>query len=137
RNEKEDLNLRARSYVHANCSHCHRKWGGGNAEFQLLATLDLADTGTNVRPGQGTFNIPNARVLAPHDPYRSIVFYRMSTLGPGRMPRLGSTVVDEVGVKLIRDWIACMPGGGLVNDAHARASAELDRAVARLPQSGP
>jgi len=22
-----------------NCSHCHRKWGGGNAEFQLLYTL--------------------------------------------------------------------------------------------------
>ena len=32
------------SYLHANCSHCHRKWGGGNAEFQLLATLPLKDT---------------------------------------------------------------------------------------------
>jgi len=34
------------------------KWGGGNAEFQLLATLKLRDTGTlGVRPGQGTFEL--------------------------------------------------------------------------------
>src|SRR5262249_11732521 len=52
----QDLNLRARAYLHANCSHCHRKWGGGNAEFQLLATLELGDTGTvGVRPAHGTF----------------------------------------------------------------------------------
>lgn len=125
RHEGKDLNLRARSYLHANCSHCHRKWGGGNAEFQFLATLDLADTGTSVRPGQGNFNIANARVLAPHDPYRSILFYRMSTLGPGRMPRIGSTVVDEAGVKLIHDWIAHLPGAGLVNDASERGNAKV------------
>lgn len=136
RDGQKDLNLRARSYLHANCSHCHRKWGGGNAEFQLLATLDLADTGTSVRPGQGTFNIPNARVLAAHDPYRSIVFYRMSTLGPGRMPRLGSSVVDEAGVKLIHDWIATMPGAGLVNDAPSHANAEMEKAIAALPLGG-
>ena len=48
------LEARARAYLHANCSHCHRKWGGGNAEFQLLATLPLKETGTlDTRPGQG------------------------------------------------------------------------------------
>ncbi len=130
----EDLNLRARAYLHSNCSHCHRKWGGGNAEFQLLATLDLADTGTiGVRPGQGNFNIPNARVLSPRDPYRSIAFYRMSTLGPARMPRLGSHVVDVAGVALIRDWIAQLPGGtGLVSDAPARANAAAADALRQL-----
>ena len=39
------LDLRARAYLHANCTHCHIKWGGGNAEFQLLATLDLKELG--------------------------------------------------------------------------------------------
>jgi uncharacterized repeat protein (TIGR03806 family) len=110
RSDREDLARRARSYLHANCSHCHRKWGGGNADFQLLATLDLSDLGTvDVRPGQGTFNIPHARILAPGDPYRSILFYRMAQVGPGRMPRLGSTVIDEHGLKLIRDWIQQLP----------------------------
>ena len=36
-----------RGYLHANCSHCHMKWGGGNAEFQLLATLDLDGMGSS------------------------------------------------------------------------------------------
>jgi uncharacterized repeat protein (TIGR03806 family) len=104
--EGEDLARRARSYLHANCSHCHRKWGGGNADFQLLATLDLSELGTvGVRPGQGTFSIPHARILAPGDPYRSVLFYRMTQVGSGRMPRIGSTVVDERGLRLIHDWI--------------------------------
>jgi uncharacterized repeat protein (TIGR03806 family) len=110
RDKKQDLALRARSYLHANCSHCHRKWGGGNAEFQLLATLDLGDTQTvGVRPGQGTFNIPHARILAPGDPYRSVLFYRMAQIGPGRMPRIGSSVADESGLRLIHDWIKQLP----------------------------
>jgi uncharacterized repeat protein (TIGR03806 family) len=133
RDGAQDLHLRARAYLHANCSHCHRKWGGGNAEFQLLATLDLAETGTaGVRPGQGAFNIANARVLAPHDPYRSILFYRMATLGPGRMPRIGSGVVDVAGVKLIHDWIAALPGTGVAADAPSRTSAKNTAAVNQL-----
>ncbi len=104
--EHESLGSRARSYLHANCSHCHRKWGGGNAEFQLLATLDISEMGTvGVRPGQGTFGIPHAQVLVPGDPYRSVLFYRMAQVGPGRMPRLGSSVVDERGLRLVQDWI--------------------------------
>ncbi len=133
RDSTQPLNLRARSYLHANCGHCHRKWGGGNAEFQLLATLDLPDLGiVNVRPAHGTFNIANARIVAPGDPYRSVLLYRMTTLGPGHMPRLGSNVVDEPGVKLIHDWIAQLPGTGLVADASAHTSAQLAAAVDRL-----
>src|SRR5262249_38012980 len=112
--EKQALNLRARSYLHANCGHCHRRWGGGNAEFQLIATWELGEMGiVNVRPAQGTFNIPGAKIVAAGDPYRSALFYRVSTVGPGRMPRMGSTVVDEPGTKLIHDWISSLPGTGL------------------------
>src|SRR5439155_838240 len=133
RDASKDINLRARSYLHANCSYCHRKWGGGNAEFQFLATLDLSDTGTlGVRPGQGTFNIPNAKILAAHDPYRSAMFYRMSTLGPGRMPRIGSNVIDEQGVKLIHDWIAQLPGAGLVADERTRALSAITATLKQL-----
>lgn len=108
--EKLDLNQRSRSYLHANCAHCHMKWGGGNAEFLLLATLDLKDTGTiHTRPGQGTFNIPDARILVPGDPERSMIHHRMARLGLGRMPHVASTVVDEKGVKLIHDWIKQLP----------------------------
>jgi uncharacterized repeat protein (TIGR03806 family) len=112
--ETKDLNLRARSYLHANCSHCHRRWGGGNAEFQLLATWELGEMGVvNVRPAQGAFGIVNAKIVAAGDPYRSALFYRMSTIGPGHMPRLGSNVIDEDGVKLVHRWIKQLPATGL------------------------
>jgi len=105
-----DLNQRARSYLHANCSHCHRKWGGGNGEFLLLGTVDLDAMGiANVKPAHGGFYIPGANVLTPGDPYRSVLFYRAAKLGPGRMPRTGSSVVDEAGLKLLHDWIAQLP----------------------------
>ena len=105
-----DVDHRARSYLHANCSHCHRKWGGGNTEFQLLATLDLKDLGiAGVRPAHGGFFLSDAEIVAPHDPYRSVLLYRMAKLGPGRMPRLGSDIVDIDGVNLIRDWIRSLP----------------------------
>jgi putative heme-binding domain-containing protein len=126
RDDSQDMNLRGRSYLHANCSHCHRKWGGGNAEFQLLATLELGETAVlGVRPSQGTFNLPNARLLAPHDPYRSVIFYRLAKLGPGRMPRIASNAVDDAGAKLIHDWIAQLPGVGVVADAPSRAAAKI------------
>jgi uncharacterized repeat protein (TIGR03806 family) len=103
---RQDLDRRARSYLHANCSHCHIKWGGGNAEFQLLATLDLKDTGAvNARPGQGTFGLADPRILVPGDPGRSLILYRMKKLGLGRMPHVASNVVDETGARLIEEWI--------------------------------
>jgi hypothetical protein len=106
RDEKASIDDRARAYLHANCSHCHRKWGGGNAEFQVLATLPLNDLGVvDVKPGQGTFELKDPRILVPGDPDRSMIHHRMTRLGLGRMPHIASNVVDEEAVKLIRDWI--------------------------------
>jgi uncharacterized repeat protein (TIGR03806 family) len=109
RDEKQDLDKRARSYLQANCSHCHRKWGGGNAEFQLLHTLPLKDTGTvDVKPGQGAFDLKDPRLLVPGDPARSMIHHRMTRLGLGRMPHIASNVVDEQAVALIKKWIEGM-----------------------------
>jgi uncharacterized repeat protein (TIGR03806 family) len=102
---KADINDRARAYMHANCSHCHRKWGGGNAEFQLLATLPLKETGTDVKPAHGNFDLKDPLLLVPGHPERSMIHHRMTRLGLGRMPHIASTVVDQEGVKLIEEWI--------------------------------
>jgi uncharacterized repeat protein (TIGR03806 family) len=110
RDEKQPLNERARAYLHANCAHCHMKWGGGNAEFQLLATLPLGELGVvNTRPGQGFFNLREPKVLVPGDPDRSMIYHRVTKLGLGRMPHVASNVVDEKSVKMLRDWITQLP----------------------------
>jgi len=101
------LDIRARAYLHSNCSHCHVKWGGGNAEFKLVSTLPLAELGiTNVAPGHGGFGLAEPKLLVPGQPDRSMILHRMTLTGLGRMPHIGSREVHVSAVKLIRDWIA-------------------------------
>jgi uncharacterized repeat protein (TIGR03806 family) len=106
----QPLDKRARAYLHSNCSHCHRKWGGGNAEFQLLVTLPLEEMGiAGVRPGHGEFGIAGAKLLVPGHPERSMIHDRMKRLGLGRMPHVASNIVDEAAVKLVGEWIKQLP----------------------------
>ena len=101
------LDARARAYLQVNCAHCHSQHAGGTALIALGATLTLDQTRTvGARPVQGTFGIDDARIIAPGEPERSVLYYRMAKTGAGRMPRLGSQRVDERGLRLIADWIA-------------------------------
>jgi uncharacterized repeat protein (TIGR03806 family) len=100
---------RARSYLDANCSHCHRKWGGGNALFELTYELPLDKTKTvDVKPQHGEHGVTDGRLIRPGDPARSLVLDRMTKLDETRMPRVGSSVLDPDGVALIREWISSM-----------------------------
>ena len=101
-----DHESRARAYLHTNCAHCHRQHAGGAVLSQM--NFDVALDKSNmlgVRPSQGTFGIHAAQVIAPSDPFRSVLLYRMSKLGGGRMPHIGSTEIDREGIALIHDWI--------------------------------
>jgi uncharacterized repeat protein (TIGR03806 family) len=101
-----DLEARARSYLHANCAHCHVRWGGGNALFQLTWTLPLGATGLiDTPPMHGDHGAKDARLLVPGDPSRSLLWTRMTKTGQGRMPHVGSNVPDTDAVKLIKAWI--------------------------------
>lgn len=113
RDESQPIHLRARSYLHSNCAHCHQKWGGGNADFQTLARLPADKMGViETRPGQGLFGLTDPRVIVPGDPVRSLVTHRMQKTGLGRMPHVGSNVVDAQGVEVVTRWIEslALPG---------------------------
>ena len=111
RDAAQPLHLRARSYLHANCAHCHRKWGGGNADFQLLALLPLDETGiVDAKPGQGTLGVDGAKILAPGAPDRSLLAVRVQKLGLGRMPHVGSNVVDKQAAEILEAWIRGLDG---------------------------
>jgi uncharacterized repeat protein (TIGR03806 family) len=105
-----DLDRRARTYLQVNCAHCHQFGAGGTADIELRHHYLLDRTKMlEVRPVQGAFGIAGAQILAPGDPYRSVLYYRMAKLGPGRMPHIGSEIVDERGLKLMHDWIRQLP----------------------------
>ncbi len=103
---------RARSYLHANCAFCHRPDGDFyfmdfryDASFKELAVC-------NVAPGKGDFGVDGAQRLVPKSPMKSVLWLRMTAPpttdnsgNTGRMPQIGSYVVDTHGAALISDWI--------------------------------
>lgn len=125
--ETANLNDRARSYLSVNCSHCHQKGAGGTATIDLRYEATEAEMKTvNASPVQGTFQIANSAIVKPGDPFRSILLYRTACSGRGRMPHIGSEMVDVAGVKMLRQWIASLsadrpaaPGSSLDNTTTA------------------
>jgi putative heme-binding domain-containing protein len=113
--QPDSLEQRARSYLHANCAHCHRfGGGGGSVVLELDISKPLKETGIlDARPKQGDFGIADARIVAAGDPGRSILLYRMAKFGRGRMPHLGSEWPDIAAIELMNEWI-CTLGGKAV-----------------------
>ncbi|MDX1948254.1 MAG: PQQ-dependent sugar dehydrogenase [Pirellulaceae bacterium] len=127
RDASQDRHLRARAYLHANCAHCHRKWGGGNAEFELQASIPLsAALAVNTPPGQGSFNLSDPRIIVPGDPSRSMILHRLQLTTLGRMPHVAVSVVDQPAVELLRAWLADLKDETL-----------LERPGAIHPRQGP
>ena len=108
------LEDRARSYLDANCAQCHRP-KGTVANFDARYDTPLARQG--LIDGEVLINegIDHARIIAPHDVWRSILLLRISTNGDLRMPPLARNTVDERGNQLIRDWIESLPGPPVLN----------------------
>lgn len=100
------LDRRARSYLHANCSFCHVEAGGGNSavSFEIIEEPEKARL-IDGRPVHATFDLSEARIVAPGNPDRSLVLYRMERRGKNQMPPLASAIVDDKAVKLLRKWI--------------------------------
>ncbi|MCB9531254.1 MAG: hypothetical protein H6700_05770 [Myxococcales bacterium] len=114
RDESASVEWRARSYLHANCSHCHRPGGDGGR-----SGLDLRAYQTE--PGHYGVCKPPAAAgagaggrsydIVPGRPDSSILPFRMASLDPeARMPELPSRLRDELGIELVRAWIAGLDG---------------------------
>jgi len=136
---KAELTNRARTYLQVNCSICHVADGGGNSliELDYKNTLEATKT-VGARPVQGTFNISDAMIIAPGDPLRSVMYYRLSSLGGARMPRVGSRVIDERALDLFYDWISKMPDIKISPATSAKADREeIERLTKRLQEPAP
>ncbi len=103
---KQDINARARSYLHANCAQCHIEAGGGNAQIDLEFTTKLDKMRLlDVKPVHDTYGLPDARLVAPGHPERSVLLRRIRHRDAGHMPPLATAVVDRAAVQMMCDWI--------------------------------
>jgi uncharacterized repeat protein (TIGR03806 family) len=103
------LEKRVRSYLHSNCSSCHMGAGGGNAAIELTGGSPLEKLGVGQTPQQGALGVKDPKIIAPGHPESSTMFLAMKRRGVGQMPPLGTNVVDEKAVAMLRDWIAKLP----------------------------
>jgi hypothetical protein len=107
---------KATSYLHANCSFCHRPpddvYCATDPCLDLRFGLPLASRNLcDVLPAKGLFGLTDPKTLAPGHPERSIMSVRMKQPADdnsgrhGRMPLIASYVVDQQAVDLIDSWI--------------------------------
>ncbi len=101
---------RARTYLQVNCAICHVSDGGGNSLMELGYQTPLAKARiVDEQPIHEDLGIRHARLVAPGDPARSVLYQRISRRGQYQMPPTSTNRVDAAGVKLIEEWIRQLP----------------------------
>lgn len=98
---------RARAYLHANCSFCHRPGGPTSADMDLRFATPFAGARTcNVAPQRGDLGIAGAALVKPGNVNASLVAQRMHRTDFARMPPVSIRTVDPKGTATIDGWIA-------------------------------
>jgi hypothetical protein len=105
----------ALGYLHGNCGHCHNEQGplkniglflrhASRASVSSAITTTIRTPVKKPAPGQTADAVLR---IEPHHPDRSGLVQRVSSRYPAlQMPPLGTELVDEEAVTLIRRWIA-------------------------------
>ncbi len=100
------LEARARSYLHANCSSCHRNGvGQGPMDFRYSLALSAANL-CGVAATRGNAGVTGAQIMTPGVPATSLISIRPKALNAFRMPPLGTSIVDTQGTAIVDGWIS-------------------------------
>jgi uncharacterized repeat protein (TIGR03806 family) len=110
----DDLNVpvvdRVRSYLDANCSHCHRPGAMAFTSYDARYETPLERQNLLYVKPVNDYGIDRARYVKPNDPWRSMLLVRLEKYDSMKMPPLGRNVVDHRAVALLREWITSMEG---------------------------
>ncbi len=102
----KSVDQRARSYLHANCAFCHRPDGDGRGPEDFRFHLPGPQIhALDVIPTLGNLGVPEARLIAPGAPEKSIISLRMHAVSDVRMPPVASRLVDPEGTAMVDRWI--------------------------------
>ncbi len=114
--ESGEVKPRARSWLHANCAHCHQPGGGGGKTGLVLHVDEMHPTKLGickspVAAGSGAGGLKAD--IVPGYPEQSIMIRRITSTEPEvKMPEIPNRLVDEAGAELISSWIAAMEPKG-------------------------
>jgi parallel beta-helix repeat protein len=108
------LDVRARSYLEANCAHCHSATGFASStslrlgiETPVGIDLGICRNPNAAGPGSGQLDYD----VVPGHPESSILVYRMRSTAPEtKMPPIPSTTSDDVGASLLESWVSSLTG---------------------------
>lgn len=110
-NPAASLELRARSYLDANCVQCHQPGGSGptfDARFETPLTNQNIIYGVLAK---GNLGYDHAYVVVPEDIWRSVLYDRMSSLDSAvKMPPLARNLADTNALSVIAAWINSLSG---------------------------
>ncbi|MDX2249760.1 MAG: discoidin domain-containing protein [Bacteroidia bacterium] len=101
---------RVRSYLDANCAHCHQPNGVGtsfDARFSTPLNQQHLINGSLL----GEYPITEAAVIKPRDPTRSVMFIRDKSVGFDAMPPLAKSVTDSAYISVLKEWILSLDPG--------------------------
>ena len=107
------LELRVRSYVDANCAHCHQQ--NRHCDYRPMRFGFAETSGANAHTNMGVcvptadmqdFPAAYSTIVKPGSIERSMLYYRINTIDESfRMPLHGRTLIHDEGVALIEEWI--------------------------------
>lgn len=120
----DEMQREVLGYLHANCGHCHREGAPANSRIDDLTLWIDTDRLESVENTQAYTALVNAYAISGDGSvltYRvhgqnadeSELIRRITSRGTDiQMPQVGSELVDEDAVALIRAWIATLPAPG-------------------------
>lgn len=108
------LEQRTKSYLDANCAHCHNPVGYArntamylNFEQTINTHYGLCKTTVSAGVGAGTLKWD----VVPGKADQSIMIYRLNSVEAAvKMPELGRSLVQDEGVELVSQWINSLQG---------------------------
>jgi hypothetical protein len=143
-----DTERAALGYLHANCGvSCHNATPDAAARDTGLmlrlehAMLDRAQETPAIATGANRLPAPNSKMppggpfydLLPGDPEHSLLVARMNVRGTeAQMPRVGTRLVDDRGVGVVKRWIE-----GMTQEAQYPAAAPVENGLEPGPQNDP
>lgn len=108
-NTSASLELRVRSYLDANCSHCHRPNGGINALFDARIDTPLESQGLVGGTPLNNLGVNGAKIIYPTNTAASILYLRDNSLSEIKMPPLAKNVIDTNAINTLAAWINTLP----------------------------